>query len=87
MVLLTSSDSIAWASVRECHPSGSTMKPRCQRTVRDYRSMTEPELRATAREAHRREEAARYAKGRRAWKAVWGAAEEELANRRTSASN
>jgi hypothetical protein len=58
-----------------------------KRIVRDYRSMTEPELRATAREAHRREEAARYAKGRRAWKAVWSAAEEELANRRTSTSN
>jgi len=58
-----------------------------KRTVRDYRSMTERELRATAREAHRREEAARYAKGRRAWKAVWSAAEEELANRRTSAGN
>jgi len=53
--------------------------------VRDYRSMTEQELRATAREAHRREETARFAKGRRSWKAVWSAAEEELANRAASA--
>jgi hypothetical protein len=53
-----------------------------RRNVRDYRSMTEEELRATAREAHRREETAKYAKGRRSWKAVWSAAEEELANRR-----
>ena len=55
-----------------------------KKTVRDYRSMTKDELRATAREAHQREETTRYAKGRRAWKAVWSAAEEELENRRTS---
>jgi hypothetical protein len=54
-----------------------------KRIVRDYRSMTEKELRATAREAHQREETARYAKGRRSWKSVWSAAEEELADRRT----
>jgi hypothetical protein len=53
-----------------------------KRIVRDYRSMTEHELRATAREAHRREKTARYAKGRRSWQAVWRAAEEELASRR-----
>jgi len=58
-----------------------------KRTVRDYRSMTDQELRATAREARRREETARYAKGRRSWKAVWTAAEEELANRSASARN
>jgi len=58
-----------------------------KRTVRDYRSMTDQELRATAREARRREETARYAKGRRSWRAVWTAAEEELANRRASAMN
>lgn len=58
-----------------------------KRIARDYRSMTDQELRATAREARRREETARYAKGRRSWKAVWSAAEEELANRRTSARN
>jgi hypothetical protein len=58
-----------------------------KRTVRDYRSMTDQELRATAREARRREETARYAKGRRSWRAVWSAAEEELANRRMSARN
>jgi hypothetical protein len=55
-----------------------------KKTVRDYRSMTKDELRTTARKAHQREETARHAKGRRAWKAVWSAAEEELENRRTS---
>jgi len=54
-----------------------------KRIVRDYRSMTEQELRDTAREARRREKAARYAKGRRSWKSVWTAAEGELANRRS----
>jgi hypothetical protein len=34
-----------------------------KRIARDYRSMTDQELRATAREARRREETARYAKG------------------------
>jgi hypothetical protein len=53
-----------------------------KRIARDYRSMTEQELRDTAREARRREKAGRYAKGRRSWKSVWAAAEEELANRR-----
>jgi hypothetical protein len=52
-----------------------------KRIVRDYRSMSREELRATAREAHRREETAPYAKGRRDWKQVWQAAEEELARR------
>jgi hypothetical protein len=45
--------------------------------------MTVDELRVTAREAHRREESARFAKGRRSWKSVWQAAEEELARRET----
>ena len=77
---------LACASVRECHPSGSTMESGMpKRIVRDYRSMTEQELSATAREAHRREETARHAKARRSWKSVWSAAEEELANRRASA--
>lgn len=48
---------------------------------RDYRSATEEELRAMARRAHRQEETAPYAKGRRAWKSVWQAAEEELRRR------
>jgi hypothetical protein len=52
-----------------------------RKLVRDYRSMTTEELRAAAREAHRREETARYAKGRRAWKSVWQAAEDELRRR------
>ena len=52
-----------------------------KRTVRDYRSMTIQELRATARDAHRREDSAPYAKGRRAWKSVWVAAEHEIARR------
>lgn len=58
-----------------------------KRIVRDYGTMTQQELTAVAREAHRREQTARYAKGRRSWKAVWRAAEAELANRRTSARN
>jgi len=49
--------------------------------VRDYGSLTEEELRATGRHAHRQEENARYAKGRRSWKLVWQAAEEELRRR------
>jgi len=57
-----------------------------KRLVRDYRSMTAQELRATARDAHRREETARYAKGRRSWKSVWQAAEEELQRREITAS-
>ena len=48
---------------------------------RDYRSVTEDELRAISRYARRREENAPYAKGRRAWKSVWQAAEEELRRR------
>jgi hypothetical protein len=56
-----------------------------KRLVRDYRSMTLQELRATARDAHRREENARYAKGRRSWKSVWHAAEEELRRREIEA--
>ena len=48
--------------------------------------MTAHELRATARDAHRREETARYAKGRRSWKSVWQAAEEELQRREIEAS-
>jgi hypothetical protein len=47
----------------------------------DYRSATKEELQAMARRAHREEEAAPYAKGRRAWKSVWQAAEEELRRR------
>jgi hypothetical protein len=47
----------------------------------DYRAATEEELRALARRAHQREETAPYAKGRRAWKSVWQAAEEELRRR------
>jgi len=35
---------------------------------RDYRSMNGGDLRALARRAHRQEETAPYAKGRRAWK-------------------
>ena len=58
-----------------------------KRNVRDYRCMTEEELRAIAREAREREETAKYAKGRRSWKAVWKAAEEELANRRAQSKN
>jgi hypothetical protein len=34
-----------------------------------------------ARHAHQQEETARYAKGRRAWKSLWQAAEEELRRR------
>jgi hypothetical protein len=49
--------------------------------LRDYRSMTEEELQATARQAHKQEETAPYAKGRRSWKSVWQAAEEELRRR------
>jgi len=50
--------------------------------LRDYyRSVTDEELRAIARHAHRREETAPYAKGRRAWKSAWQAAEEELRRR------
>jgi hypothetical protein len=52
-----------------------------KKIVRDYGSMSLDELRATAREAHRREQSARYAKGRRGWKSVWQAAEAELARR------
>ena len=52
-----------------------------KKAERDYRSLTEEELRAMARHAHRREETAPYAKGRRAWKSVWQAAEEELRRR------
>jgi len=48
---------------------------------RDYRSMIAGDLRALARRAHRQEETAPYAKGRRAWKSVWQAAEEELRRR------
>jgi hypothetical protein len=53
-----------------------------KKIVRDYRSMSLDELRSTAREAHRREKSARYAKGRRGWKSVWQAAEAELALRK-----
>ena len=52
-----------------------------KRIVRDYGAITDDELRATAREARRREETAHYAKGRRSWKGVWQAAAEELARR------
>jgi hypothetical protein len=52
-----------------------------KKVVRDDQAMTIAELRATARDAHRREESARYAKGRRSWKAVWEAAEKEIARR------
>jgi hypothetical protein len=56
-----------------------------KKIVRDYRSMSLEELQATARDAHRREETARYAKGRRSWKSVWQAAEMELASRELTA--
>ena len=49
--------------------------------VRDYGSMSVEELRETARMARRQEQTAPYAKGRRSWKAVWQAAEAELARR------
>lgn len=49
--------------------------------VRDYRSMSVEELRETARRAHNEEQSVRYSKGRRSWKAVWQAAETELARR------
>jgi hypothetical protein len=49
--------------------------------ARDYRSATDEELRAIARHANQREETAPYAKGRRAWKSVWQAAEEGLRRR------
>jgi hypothetical protein len=52
-----------------------------KKIVRDYRSMTIDELRATAREARERERSARYAKGRRGWKSFGQAAEAELARR------
>lgn len=52
-----------------------------KKTERDHRSLTEEELRAMARHAHSQEKSARYAKGRRAWKSVWQAAEEELRRR------
>jgi hypothetical protein len=58
-----------------------------KRIVRNYRSMSVAELRATAREARRREESAPYAKGRRSWKRVWQAAEAELARRENASGN
>jgi hypothetical protein len=48
-----------------------------KKIVRDYRSMTAHQLRETARDAHKREARSPYAKGRRSWKSVWQAAEEE----------
>ena len=56
-----------------------------RKLVRDYRAMSIEQLRATAKEAHRRERIARFAKGRRGWKSVWQAAEEELQRRETIA--
>ena len=53
---------------------------------RDYRSVAEEELRAMARHARRQEQTAPYAKGRRAWKSVWQAAEEELRRRGNNVS-
>jgi hypothetical protein len=47
----------------------------------DYRFLSVQALRSTARHAHQKEETARFAKGRRAWKAVWQSAEEELRRR------
>ena len=52
-----------------------------RKRARDYRAMSAEQLRETANEAHRRERTARFAKGRRAWKSVWEAAEEELRRR------
>jgi hypothetical protein len=52
-----------------------------KKRLQDYTSATDKELRAMARRAHRQEETAPYAKGRRAWKSVWQAAEEELRRR------
>jgi SAM-dependent methyltransferase len=56
-----------------------------RKRVRDYKAMTAEQLRATAKQAHKRELAAPYAKGRRGWKSVWQAAEEELQRRERSA--
>jgi hypothetical protein len=56
-----------------------------RKLVRDYKAMTAQQLRATAKEAHRRERTAPFAKGRRGWKSVWQAAEEELSRRETPA--
>jgi hypothetical protein len=56
-----------------------------RKLVRDYKAMTVEQLRATAMEAHQRERTAPYAKGRRGWKSVWLAAEEELQRREASA--
>jgi hypothetical protein len=47
--------------------------------------MAVDELRATAREGHREEVAARYNKGRRSWKRAWQQAEAELERRGISA--
>jgi hypothetical protein len=52
-----------------------------KRRVHDYRSMSEAQLRALAREARAQERAARYAKGRRSWKAAAEQAEDELRRR------
>jgi hypothetical protein len=56
-----------------------------RKLVRDYKEMTVNQLRATAKEAHQRERTAPFAKGRRGWKSVWQAAEEELQRREASA--
>lgn len=52
-----------------------------KRRVHDYRSMSEAQLRALAREARGQERDARYAKGRRSWKAAADQAESELQRR------
>lgn len=51
----------------------------------DYQAMTEAELRAVVREGKRREETARFNKGRRSWGQHWRDAQKEL-DRRNGAS-
>jgi hypothetical protein len=48
-----------------------------RKRIHDYHAMTTEDLRDLAREAHRREVSARYAKGRRSWKSAWQEAEDE----------
>jgi hypothetical protein len=69
------------ASVRECPSTAPYDLAVPKKIVHDYRSMTISELRDLARKAHRQEETARYAKGRRTWKSAWQAAEDELRRR------
>jgi hypothetical protein len=66
--------------------SGRARSSPMKKPKRDYRSATDDELRAMARHARQQEETAPYAKGRRAWKSVWQAAEEELRRRANDVS-